>query len=323
MSYVIDPSLDPAEEEIANASLEAINANTLPLYFRQCAEHRDLLSSIEVVVPVRPEEGMNCDLSRILSIWYGEGTSWSNLNDNMGGFIELTRANIAYHFLNNTTDNPPKYLLMIDNDMVPPLNLPYMLARHDAPVVGAVAIHMHGEYGPRACMTIPCKDGAHRWPCMREHVLPSKGLLECGHLGTGAMMIRRDVLESFTFAGSKAYQKYEVAKAGGHELNLSPDEVQSLLDIDVPFFTREVDRIEGAKTGSLLLGEDLMFCEQVREKGFKVYADLEAHCGHFKQFPMRWDASRRDPRLDYKTFSLPPTGVPVGAWRGNGERKAR
>ena len=321
MSYVIDPDLD--QDTAAITAIDEINANTLPLYFRQCAEHRELLNSIEVVVPVRPEEGMNCDLTRILSIWYSEGTAWSHLNDNMGGFIELTRANIAYHFRNASNDKPPKYLLMLDNDMVPPLNLPYLLARHDVPVVGAVAIHMHGEYGPRACLTLPCKDGQNRWPCMREHMLPAKGLIECGHLGTGAMMIRRDVLEAFTFDGGPAYKKYEQAKKDNTELNLSAEEVQSLLELDVPFFTRESDRIEGSKTGHLLLGEDLMFCEQVRAKGFKVYADLEAHCGHFKQFPMIWDASRRDPRLDHETFSLPPTGVPVGAWRGNGERKTR
>lgn len=320
MNFIIDPSLG---KEADTTPLEAINSETLPLFFKQCQENRELLKSIEVVVPVRPQDGMNCQLSRMLSIWYGEGTAWSQLNDHMGGFIELTRANIAYDFVHRERVHKTKFVLMIDNDMEPPLNLPFMLARHDVPVVGAVAMHMHEEFGPRACLTIPCEDGEHRWPCMREHVLPSKGLIECGHLGTGAMMIRRDVFDAFTFQGSKPYLKYEQAKKDKTELKLTAEEVQELMNHDIPFMVPEDIRTQGAKHGRLVLGEDLAFCEQVRRKGFKVYVDLEAHAGHRKSFAMKWDDARRDPRIDCSTFSLPSTGVPVGAWKGNGERKAR
>jgi hypothetical protein len=218
------------------------------------------------------------------SIWYGEGTAWSQLNDHMGGFIEMTRANISYDFVHRPRSHPTKYLLMIDNDMEPPMNLPYMLARHEAPVVGAVAIHMHSEEGPRACFTVMSEDGQYRWPRIREHKIPAKGLIEVGHVGTGAILIRRDVLESFSFESSD----------------------------EIPFYVPEDIRVEGAKVGRLTLGEDLAFCEQVRKRGFSCHVDLAAHCGHRKNAVLRWSEDRIDSGLDAESWRLPAKGHTVG-----------
>jgi len=280
LSFVIDPKL--ADQSRDTTPDDQMNESSHLWYFQQCSDNRELLKSVEVVIPVRPEDGMSCDLARMVSIWYGEGTAWSQLNDNCGGFIEMTRANIAYDFVHRKRPVEPKYLLMIDNDMVPPINLPYMLAHHGLPVVGGVAVSMHDK-GPRACFTAMCKDGEYRFPEMRKHILPSKGLIKAGHVGTGALLIRRDVLESFSFEGS-----------------------------DIPFYVPESIRQTGARVGRLIMGEDLIFSEQCREKGFEVYVDAEARLGHLKRLKMEWVKEKTSDTLVAENFIMEPyKGVPV------------
>jgi GT2 family glycosyltransferase len=279
MSLIIDPSLD---ERAANPDAEvSYNIKEFGWFFRQCQENRELLQEVEIVVPVRPAEGVNCDLATKLSLWFAEGSTWSFLNDHMGGFIELTRGNIAYSHLHRERAKPGRYLLMIDNDMVPPINLPYLLARHNKPVVGAPAIFVHPEYGPTLNITKRCRDGKTRWPHLRRDKIPASGLIEIEHVGSGAIMIRRDVLESFTFDRG-----------------------------DIPFYIDEELRVLGAKSGRLLKGEDLAFCEQVRAKGFGVFADLEALCGHRKTMSLRWDDDHRDASLVAETWE-PQNSGPV------------
>ena len=275
-------SLAPTQPPVEKSIVERVSTDTIEWYFHQCEEHRALLNDIYVVVPVRPQEGVNCDLARKLSTWYGEGTAYAHLNDHMGGFIECTRANMAWTFLNEPPlrqdGQPCKYLLMIDNDMEPPINLPYLLARHGKDVVGSCAMSVDQDYGPQLCFSVKDPEGKYRFPTMRGgKAIPAHGLKEVGHVGTGALLISRDALEKFTW-----------------------DSID-----EFPFIVPDEVRMEGAKTGTLTIGEDIRFCNQLRAKGIQMYVDLEAHCGHRKIMALGWDDPLRDPLMDAEAWVVP------------------
>jgi len=281
-------SLAPTQLPVEQSYTERVSTDTVEWYFRQCEEHRDLLNDIYVVVPVRPSEGVNCKLGRMLSVWYGEGTAYSHLNDHMGGFIECTRGNIVWTFLKNPPlkpdGTPCKYLLMIDNDMEPPINLPYMLARHGKDVVGVCAMSVDQDYGPQLCFSVKSEDGKYRFPSLRsKKPIPAKGLVEVGHVGTGALLLSREVLEKFTWDSSD----------------------------EVPFLVPDEVRIAGMKTGTLTIGEDIRFCNQLRAKGVKMHVDLEAHCGHRKTLGLEWDENMRDKFLDADSWVVPASGKEI------------
>jgi GT2 family glycosyltransferase len=132
------------------------------------------------------------------------------------------------------------------------------------------------EWGPQLCFTVPDEKGDYRFPPMAAGKIPHKGLLEVGHAGTGAMLIRRDVFEAFSMEGD-----------------------------DVPFFVPHEARLNGMKTGTILIGEDIAFCNQLRAKGIPVHVDLEAHVGHRKTLALAWEDKLRDPALDAATWKLP------------------
>lgn len=245
------------------------------------ADYENLLQDIVCIPPVRPSEGFNIQLCQMLSLWNMVGITYDPLRDFMGGFIEITRAQIAKLFLERCTE---KFLLMIDNDMVPPPDLPLLLARHDKPVVGSCAMAVIKPDGATLCFTRRDREGYYRFPSVVNcQVIPSKGLIEVGHVGTGAVMIRRDVLESFTWDKD------------------DPDN-------EIPFLVDQETRVAGAIEGILKRGEDFAFCRQVRQKGFKVYVDLEAHVGHLKQINLLWPPEARSDNMDADTWFLEPKG---------------
>jgi len=284
-------------------------------YFLQCQQNRDVLTNVRVVIPVRPADGVCIRLAQMTTVWYGEGTGWSPLNDHMGGYIDVTRASIAKDFRDNMKE---KWLLMIDNDQEPPINLPYLLARHDKPIVGAPVVTHMPEVGPSLCFTVKDEEGNFRFPAMRTgQKIPAKGLIEVGHVGTGALLIRRDVIESFTFG--------LVCKKCGYQVGPDQLEAQSTIgdmfsacrhdgcepdhmDVDIPFFTPMSARIRGMARGFLEVGEDIAFCNQVRSKGFPMYVDLEAHVGHRKTVSLLWDDELTDPSLSASDWVVPKNG---------------
>jgi len=304
-----------APEMLSPIEGESVNLKTYGWYFKECEVHRSILTSIHVVVPVRPTEGACCNLTRMLSLWYGEGTSWSFLNDHMGGFIEATRSNIAYSFLKGQTE---PYLLMVDSDMEPPLNLPYLLGRHGKDVVGAPAMSVDVKNGPQLCFTVKDTEGNYRFPTLRDGLkIPAKGLKEVGHVGTGALLISRKVLESFSFSVQcrcgyvLPYEKLEKCESIGeiaHIMECPQCRTVKHMHEDIPFFVPARYRLLGMRTGNLTLGEDIAFCNQVRAKGFKLYVDLEAHTGHRKTMALSWDEEFRDELMDPDSWVVPPSG---------------
>ena len=133
------------------------------------------------------------------------------------------------------------------------------------------------------CFTRPDTLGDWRMPAMK-HVgsIPKEGLVETHHCGTGAICIRRDVLESFSFEGD-----------------------------DLPFLIPENIRMASMRQEEMTKGEDIVFCIKARKKGFQIWVDLEAHCGHRKPFDMAWENVRRDDTLDPASWVLPPKGLRI------------
>lgn len=258
-------------------------------FLQTCEDNQALMADIFVAIPVRPSDGMSLSLSRMCSLWFSQGINWQPLEDHMGGFIEITRAQIARMFQKERSE---KYLLMIDNDTEPPMDLPWILARHDQPVVGAVIASMGSNLRPMLCFTRSDSRGITRFMDIADgERIPATGLIEVPHVGTGALLIRRDVLDSFTWNPG------------------NPCEHCGKSEWDIPFFIPEQVRAKGAATGTILEGEDVTFCKQVRAKGFKVHVDMEAHCGHRKTMRMIFDTSLRDPSMDAKAWFASEKGM--------------
>lgn len=128
------------------------------------------------------------------------------------------------------------YLLMIDADNPPPENV-LDLVELDLPVIGLpTPINMSYRQGiPEFC-----------WNVFGEDDLPRKfngsGLEEVPMVGSGVMLIRRDVLEK----------------------------------IEHPFTTvRNEDDLR-------VVGTDTAFCKKCKDNGFKIYTHWDYQCSHFK-----------------------------------------
>lgn len=250
-------------------------------FFAWCAENRDLCHDIYIVCPLRPHDGLSIGLANAMEIWFSEEMGTERLPDSMQGFIDITRARLAHRFV---TERSEKYILMIDNDMEPPIDLPMLLARHDAPIVGSCAMSMNAEGNQMMCAVAEDEEGNHRFIEPQHVKIPATGLLSVVHCGTGAMLIRRDVLEAFSYENPQ----------------------------DTPFLLPDRIRHGGVvNMGVPMVGEDLYFCEQAREKGFETAVDLEAHCGHRKTMRLAWPPERRDPTITVDDFKLPPRGYMV------------
>jgi hypothetical protein len=249
-------------------------------WFAMLEKHPGLCEQIVLAIPYRPQEGYNDKLAAATMPWFANGIDVRPSPDAMIGWIERTRNNIAWQFL-KTSDR--KYLIMVDADITPSLSLPLLLARHDKPIVSGVCMTVNAEHGPMLCFTRPDTSGEWRMPAMKYVAsIPKEGLVPTHHCGTGAICIRRDVLESFSFDGS-----------------------------DLPFLIPESIRLDSMKQGEMTKGEDIVFCIKARQKGYDIWVDLEAHCGHKKPFAMTWEDSRRDDTLDPASWVLPPRGLRI------------
>jgi len=260
--------IDPLAESSAKA------------WFDDLSAYPGLAEQIVLAIPYRPQEGYNDRLAAATMPWFANDIDVRPCPDAMIGWIERTRNNIAWQFL-KTSDR--KFLIMIDADITPSLSLPLQLARHDKPIVSGVCMTVNSVHGPMLCFTRPDISGEWRMPAMKYVAsIPSEGLVETHHCGTGAICIRRDVLESFSFEGD-----------------------------DLPFLIPENIRQDSMKNIEMTKGEDIVFCIKARKKGFGIWVDLEAHCGHRKPFAMTWENERRDDTLDPASWVLPPKGLRI------------
>jgi hypothetical protein len=260
-----------------------MSQESIDRFYEIAIANKALMRDIVIRVPARPHDGISIDLACKLSAWFNADIQWKPLEDSMAGFVEVTRMKIVWDFLHNHTE---KFLLMIDNDTEPDIELPWLLARHGQPVVGSCIVSISPKGRPMLCFSRADRAGINRFIDFEDgDKIPAIGLAEVPHCGTGAMMIRRDVLESFS-------------------MEKGPTGIW-----DVPFMLTDETRVLGMKTGKLLEGEDIRFCKQARAKGYKIHVDMEAHCGHRKTMRMNFPPSQRDPSLAADEWFAPAKGM--------------
>lgn len=175
---------------------------------------------------------MNHPDSHVAGIQYLNGDS----------LISRARNKIAKYFL----DTDKKYLLFIDNDIIfQPADIE-QLRSHDKPIVGGVYFKKKIPYEPVANTCLAIEGDLH----------------EMAEIGTGFMMIRRDVFEQIIEMHPELAYRNE------------NDEVKGTY---YDFF-----RV-GVNPHGRYLSEDYFFCELARSCGFKVYLDTSVivqHKGH-------------------------------------------
>lgn len=167
---------------------------------------------------------------------------------NGDSLIPRGRNKIAKMFL----DSDYKYLMFIDSDIKFHREHVNILRRHNKGIIGGVYLKKTIPYQPVMNSMIGQEDGLH---IMRE-------------IGTGFMMIRRDVLGAI--------------REHWPEHNYKPDD-------DEPQGTNYYDYFRcGVKDGRYL-SEDYFFCQLAGEIGIKTYLDtsiMVEHWGKMK-FPMQ------------------------------------
>ena len=147
--------------------------------------------------------------------------------------IQHNRNDIVKRFLQTNRD----FLLMIDSDIVPTKN-PLDLVQYNKDVIG-----------------LPCptwKENEVTWLVMDKveggwqmsSKLNNKGLVEVDAVGSGAILIKRKVLEN----------------------------------IKEPF------SVLWDKDGLMDTGLDILFCEKAKKKDFSIYFHSEYTCSHFMDF---------------------------------------
>jgi len=158
--------------------------------------------------------------------------------------VDRVRNLISKRFL----ESDAEYLLMIDDDVVPPPTVLDM-ARHGKDVVAGVCYAFNPQRGYYTAAYTP-QDGNGRYGRVgigRE--LEGRGLLEIGLAGSACLMIHRRVLE----------------------------------DLDPPYFKTELD----ADGVFIADSEDFFFCRKARTAGFSLWLDTGQVCSHFKTLDMR------------------------------------
>ena len=140
----------------------------------------------------------------------------------------------------------PDWILMIDNDMVPPRNL--LDTVKDAPADAAVVVPQFQ---------------------MGDESKPSVAL--CWGLDESVAPKATDGSQSFTIEPGKWY---ELTKCGTGAIFIKPEIFHEL---DLPYFCYPYNEEHGIN-GT----EDIDFCQKIRAKGMKIYGNGSVRVGHYK-----------------------------------------
>lgn len=250
-------------------------------------EFAALCSQIVIFTPHRTSEGVTGGLFQANGYWARWGMHTAPIEDTFGGEIAATRAGMCRAFLTICQNSDPardeaglprlRYLVMIDNDEIVHPAAPPNLAFWDEPVVSGVVCSTSEYGGIKACFTAQDQFGNALFPTLKyTGKLPAKGLREIHSCGAGLLCIRRDVIEAVIGAGM------------------------------VPFKIPESERDDAFKTGLLRVGEDISFCRQVKDLGFKVFVDFAVRAAHLKIVPIAWPDHAIDPSLDAREWMPDP-----------------
>jgi len=151
--------------------------------------------------------------------------------------ITHNRNTIVKRFLESGMD----YLLMIDGDNIPPENV-LDLADYEKDIIGGLCF----AFMRNMIIPLGLKMNKEKLYDLMD-IEENSGVVECDGIGSGVMMIKREVLENIEFP-----------------------------------FRNEYDP-EGIKTKGL----DVNFCKRAKERGYKVWCDLNMKCSHWTTIDIR------------------------------------
>lgn len=153
--------------------------------------------------------------------------------------VDHARNRIVERFL--STDCT--HLMMIDDDIVPPMDALERLLFHDKEIVAA-ACPMIGP-DKKGNLVVSYNAYAMDEDNVSIPLIDASGLVQCDAVGTGCIMIKRKVLENM------------------HAI--------------APFLTRYNE-----KTGIKEMGEDIYFCKLASDMMIDIYSDFKLKCKHIK-----------------------------------------
>lgn len=241
-------------------------------------EFRVLVDQVCIMIPHRRAEGINAGLADVKQVWGSVAANTATVEDDFGGFIEVTRANMVRTFMEYCTTHPDvDKLVMIDADENVPWDAPFRLAAWDLPVVSGVVCNYSANRGVFACFTMKDEHGVARFPSYNfTKTIPGRGLVKAHSVGTGLICIKKVVFE-------KMYDKKMV-----------------------PFYIPEATRLHAAETGMLAWGEDIAFARQCEELGFDRHVDLSVQAVHYKTMPISWPRPGIDYDVDPQKWKVSP-----------------
>ena len=164
----------------------------------------------------------------------------------LGGYpVDRMRNLLVQEFM----ESDFSYLLMIDDDILPPEDVLDM-ARHGKDIVGAVCYAWNQRVGIFSVIynSDPDNPGGYKRMGIGREV-ENKGLLETELIGSGCFMIHRRVFET----------------------------------LGQPYFRTLLNK----NRLDLVDSEDFDFCRRAKKAGFRVYIDTDRVCGHIKSLDLR------------------------------------
>lgn len=133
-----------------------------------------------------------------------------------------------------------KWAWIIGDDHWFPPDIIIKLLDREVDAVIPICLSRHAPFGP----TFWKREGKHAWmPTLEE--LPDHGLVEVWNCGDAGMLVQRHVAET----------------------------------IGYPWYDYEMTSVK-SETPMKRKGEDFYFTQKIRNKGFKLYADLDTRMGH-------------------------------------------
>jgi len=156
-----------------------------------------------------------------------------------GHDIAILRNGIVQVFLKSECS----HLLMIDTDMIIHKDALINMIERNVDIVGALYFMRYPPFNPCAVRF----DLNHKVPAKGEQIneltmeeLVSKRLIEVNRVGTGCILVKREVFETVKYPW---------------------------------FHTR-------TKNGNIIMSDDYYFCDKARASNYKVYVDTSVPCQH-------------------------------------------
>jgi len=211
------------------------------------SEDNDSKRNIVLAIPNRSSSSqMNAQLANFIhKVGEDEMPETGNYNLKVNfSYLQPVDANRNKMVKNFLEDEENEWLLMIDDDVVPPGDILEMIDLGEKVVSATVTIKKDGV--PHPVIVKQRDDGKYRRITMQEYSeeITDKGLVEVDGVGTGCLLIHRSVLEE-----------------------MSPPWFKFLYNED----------------GTLKLGEDFYFGQRLRELGQPMYVSSDFVCSHYRK----------------------------------------